>query len=410
MKLPRALLPSLLITLPRTAAVYPFYGLATILLIGREPQDYRAYIKLLVLGLLIFASFTLRYLGNGVSVTAFILEVVLLTPLLLFASGFKPALNETECLYSIRLINLICFLSSLCNLMREGFPLLLPYVNFLPDAYFGTFGIGGARIVTIFGIVGLLFEATTTSRGKYWPIWCVIALLNFFVPSYMLGIACGMVAMLFLLKKRPALLLVIFALSIPMGYYFVDRLYSLNSVMYETVGVHPKIYAYLLVYELLSQSQLNFLVGTGLGQFTSSPQIWSSDEFRGLSVQSAPYLPGLHTSEFYQSYLEPVSSVVYVYPKALSSAANKPYTGFTTLIAEMGLSSLFLLYLLTRRVFSIFAANRLSISFFAFFVLINLVDQWVDNLWLGYCLMLAAGFYDNGVAKEPAGISGPELA
>jgi hypothetical protein len=217
-----------------------------------------------------------------------------------------------------------------------------------------------------------------------------------------LGTVCGIAALLFLLKKRPALMLVIAILSIPVAYYLVHRLSSLNSVMLDALGSHPKIYAHLLVCELLSQNNASLLGGTGLGQFTSTPQIWSSDAFRSMSVQSAPDLVGLHISEFHRNYIEPVSSAITIYPQALSSAANKPYTGFTTLIAEMGLSSVFLLYLFFKRVISICAVNTSSISFFAFFISLNLVDQWVDNLFLGYCLMLVCGFFENNRGKAAA--------
>ena len=374
---------------------YPLYALSGPLLIDFRRSALGAYVALCAILLWLAIAFTATYTQRDVSVTAFLLELVLLTPLLLFISGFSLAVRPVDCLWSLRFVNLACFVFSVINLVRNGFPLALPYLDYLPDEYFGTFGIGGARIVTIFGFTGLLMEASMRSASRYSNVFLLVAFCNFVVPSYILGIVCGLAAFALIVIRRPGVLLLAGLLLIPAALYALDRLGRVNSIIAQTVGWHPKVYAHILVYKVFSADAFTTLLGTGVGQFTSTPQIWASEAFRSISAQSAPNLPGLSSSYFHLTHVEPVSSLAYETKWALSSALNKPYTGATTALIEMGAFSLVLAYLFCKRALHICTRSPMALVFFAFFISLNLVDQWLDNLWLGYCLLLTAAFFSD---------------
>jgi len=395
MKMPGIILPSIFLLLPRSPVTYPLYALSGPLLVDLRKSPVSAYVIFFALVAWFFLSFIVVSAQRELSSTAFVLELVLLSPLLLFISGFSFAFKARDCLLSIRLINLGCFVFSLVNLIGHGFPLALPYLHYLPDEYFGPYGTGGARIVTIAGFTGLLLETCAQPPSRHRWLWLMIALSNFIVPSYILGIVCGLAAFGLLAVRRPGLLVLTCLLIIPAGIYALERLANVNSIIAQTIGWHPKVYAHLLVFKVFATDTLALFFGTGIGQFTSTPQTWASEPFQYISAQSAPNLPGLEPSFFHEYYIYPVSSLAYENKWALSSALNKPYTGITTLFVELGAFSVVVVYLFFKRAAAIWAQNRMALVFFAFFIALNAVDQWLDNLWLGYCLLLSAACFSD---------------
>jgi len=387
------LLPTVLITLPRHSLSYPFYTLSSVLLIDYSATDKRSYFVLS--GFFIWFSFVFMLMGTqrSLSPTAFALELVLMFPLLIFLSEFKFKFSRSEALTSIRLINLICLLYGILSLIEHGFPLKLPYRDFLSDAYWGPYGWGGARIVTIFGFTGFLLEVSSSNIGRQRWIWLLVALANFIIPSYIMGIICGLAALLLIAIKRPWMILSLCVLLIPAGLFALGRLEFVNPSITGPATWHPKILAHILVFDLFSQEKLSFVTGTGLGQFTSTPQLWAGEAARVVSYQPVPSLPGLFSSAFHLNYVEPVLKLIERASYSMGSALSKPYTGFTTLVAETGVSFFLLAYLFLKRGLNICTRNIMALPFFAFFIALNTIDLWIDNLWLGYCLILTTAFF-----------------
>ena len=385
------LLPTVLITVPRHALSYPLYGLSCALLIDYRATNKRPYFILSGIIIWLSATYLVLLSQRSLSPTAFFLELVLILPLLAFLSGFT--FTRSNALTSIRLINLICLIYGMISLVEHGFPLKLPYRDFLSDAYWGPYGWGGARIVTIFGFTGVLLEISAASLGKQHRIWLLLAFANFIAPSYIMGMVCGLAALLLVARKRPWPILTLCILLIPAGLFALGRLEHVNPSIAGPATWHPKILAYMLVLDLFSQETLNLVTGTGLGQFTSTPQLWASEALRAKSYQPIPSLPGLFNSELHLAYVEPVIDSIKQASFRMGSALSKPFAGFATLLSEVGLLFLLFAYLFLKRSREICTRNIMALPFFVFFVSLNMVDMWIDNLWLGYCLMLTTGFF-----------------
>jgi len=384
-----------MITLPRAVFSYPFYCLASVLLVDFRTTPMRAYFLMALLLTCFFCAFAFNMSVYKVSPTAFIIEIAMLVPLLIFLSGFNLSSNRADILRAIRLINLVVIVYSLVSLVHKGFPVLLPYRDFVPDYYWGPFSWGGARIVTIFGFTGLVLELSE-NRGDRWKIaWVVICITNFIVPSYNIGIVCGLGGLVLILAKRPRAIIAIGLLAVPTYFYIRFRLVNIDTTVIEVTGWHPKILAHILVYDLFSQTPSTLLSGTGLGQFTSTPQIWSSGAFHAVSGREVPAVPGLHSSQFHLRHIEPVANLALENRRALTSAFNKPFTGFTTLASETGILFFVLSYLFLKRAFRTIFRQFMALSFLGFFIALNLIDQWIDNLWLGYCLLLVTAYFES---------------
>jgi hypothetical protein len=175
--------------------------------------------------------------------------------------------------------------------------------------------------------------------------------------------------------------------------YAMYRLENRQATIAESTDPHPKVLAHVLVFELFSQDKKAILTGTGLGQFTSTPQIWVSKILRQVSRQSVPSIPGLHSSALHLEYFEPTASAAYAKHNYMSSALEKPYTGFSTLAAETGMFFLVMALLFLWRGWQICSRNIMALPFFAFFIALNAIDLWSDNLWLGYCLLLIPPYF-----------------
>lgn len=388
-------MPAILITISRQAIAYPFYALASLLTIDYKNSDRRSYYLLAALVIWFGGTFIVINTQHSLAPAGFALEMVLIFPLLLFLSDFKSSFSQADALLSIRTINLICMIYSLITLIEYGFPFQLPYIDYSSDTFWGPYGWGGSRILTVFGFTGFLFELTASSHSRWRLFWIMVALCNFVAPSYIMGICCGLAALSLIAIRKPLALILLCILLIPSGKYALDRLEHITATkMSESSGFqHPKILAYTLVYDMYSQEKSLLPTGTGLGQFTSTPQIWVSKPLRSVSKQSVPPVPGLFTSALHREYMEPTTKATYSGVYYRSSALEKPYTGFSSLAAETGLFFCVMAFLFLKRGWKICAKNIMALPFFAFFIALNTIDQWIDNLWLGYCLLLVSPFF-----------------
>lgn len=390
--LPAAL--AILFALPRAAPSYGGYLLAGLLVV-----DYRAsrrsYVYLALLGAGLLASFAGGALLGSVSPTAFLLEWVLLTPMLLFLSGFKTRLTDAETTMLFRFISLLLCGMSLLNIALSGFK--LPYVHTLPDVFGALYGSGGARIVTIAGFVALTRELSRPTRNWFFT---VVAAVNFVVPSYVIGLVAGAVAITVAhLRNTKVLLLIGVAvlLAVPYGLGRLDRL---NDTFTQTFGYPAKVYAYIVPAQVMADQPLRTLVGTGAGQFSSTPALWASSYIRPISGHDVPPLPGLAMSSAHQEYLGPLLTD----RAAIRSAANKPYTSISTIITEFGLP----LAILVVWLFAV-RALQLSTSSFGravviFTILLLAVDVWHDTPWLSALLLFSTrAEHATGSADSPTG-------
>lgn len=372
--------------LPRTPASYAVYVAAPLLLINWLSS--RTYAPALFLIFFLLASSVVNYaLGLSFSVTAWALEFALVLPFLAAALGFKPAayVNGRRL---IRTLNLIVLVTSFISLIQMGFPFQLPYIHYLPDYYNGGFGPGGAKIVTVIGFFGIA-EALTRKRKMTFleNRTLIISILNFLAPNFILGILAGAAALIIFLRRNRVILFAGAAVAMVVVPYVQYRAETKNNTFSEYYGVNPKLYAFVTVGNLYAEQPHTILVGTGLGQFSSQPAIWSSPINRYIGMHELPQLPGMFSAEVHNRYLAPALLRFKSDAWAISSSANKPYTGVSQLFAEFGLPfTIFMLYSL----YAFFWRNArgdFGRTIFIFAIGINLLDPQIDSPWFGVMMI-----------------------
>ena len=379
----RGWLPALLaflFALPRAAPSYAGYLLAGLLVVEyRAPRRSYWFVALLCAALL--ASFAGAALLGSVSFTAFVLECALLTPMLLFLSGFRTRLTDAETTTLFRWISVLLCGMSLLHIVISGFK--LPYLDALPDIFGGLYGSGGARIVTIAGFFALTREISRPTRNWF---FIVVAAIDFVVPSYLIGIAAGVVAFTIAYVRNPKILLLIgvaVLLAVPYGLGRVNRL---NSTFEQTFGYPPKVYAYIVPAQMMIDQPLRVLLGTGAGQFSSTPALWASAYIRPISAHDVPRLPGLTMSSVHKQYLGPLLTD----RAAIKSAANKPYTSLSTIITEFGLPlSVLVIWLFGLRAISL-GTSSFGRAVVIFAIALLVVDLWHDSPWLSAMLLFSS--------------------
>jgi len=375
---------AVLITLPRSAATYPLYLLATLLLV-----DYRRLRRstLVVLaGGLVFFALAFHLQGPGLSVTALGLELALVLPTLLFLAAAPVRLTAAQATQIVRLLNVLVGVFGFYHLFTLGFPLRLPYRDYLPDEYFGAYGLGGAQLVTLIGFFGLVAEQLSDRPARGLRL---LALVNFILPSYILGIVAGVAGLSLLVRRRPLLLAVGgLVIALPLAYALL-RLDLLNTTLAGEFGAHPKRLAFDTVLALYREQPSTLLFGTGLGQFSSVPALWGSTLLA--SGHDIPALPGLFASDYHYDYLGTLLAVSEQDAFALSSSINKPYNSFSTLLAEWGLvATLGFCALMGRRFYQL----RAPLGSYSAVLMVTVMilyggELWHDDLWLGFLLLCA---------------------
>lgn len=376
---------------PRSTITYPIYGIGGILPLNLRAMRKSSLMSFFVLMVFLSVSFLVNGLLNKLSLTAFILQVIMTVPFFLFALGFKADLNTEEILKVLRFMNVALMIFSFINLVRDGFPYKLPYRDYLPDEYFGLYFTGGARIITLIGFFGLAAEIANKKLRK--KRYLLVDLINFLVPSYITGIACGIAGYSFLVLRKPRVLLATTLLMILPMYYAYVRLGNLNNTFMSTFGHHPKILAYLTIGYLYTDNPVVALLGTGLGQFTGTAALWGSTAIQAISTQSAGHIPGLFTSDYHNLYMAPYLAIGIEKMQATSSVLNKPYTSFSTIFCELGLVVSFILfYLIYMRFRQIRKINSHAYVLMLFGAALFTLDQWHDSYFFAFLLLLMANF------------------
>jgi hypothetical protein len=292
-------------------------------------------------------------------------------------------------MHILRIINVLAFLFSLINMVQYGFPRLLPYKDFPPDYFSAFFGDGGAKMVTIIGFFGFTAEIFQPKgkRNKY-VMW--VALLNFLVPSYLIGVIMGLGALLLVAVRKnlliPFLLIMIGLIIVP---FTIQHFNSLNSTFSQTVGYNPKVFAYVSIAEVYNSYPSAIFTGTSLGQFTSTPALWASKYFSALSQHEIPNVPGLSMSGYHAKILGPVLSSISDDAWSLSSSANKPYTSVSTIFTEYGfVLGIWVVILYIGAFKELGFKKRFVTTIFLFVGFLYFTDLMHDNLWLGFLMVL----------------------
>lgn len=386
MKVSTSIPLALAMAVPRTAISYAAYVGAPLLLVNWLSS--RTYSKaLFLLAFLGLSAFVNRALGLSFSVTAWALELALILPFLAAALGFMPA-KYVNGRRLIRILNIIVFVTSIISLVQQGFPLRLPYIHYLPDFWNGGFGNGGAKIVTVIGFFGIA-EALTRKRKMSLldNRVLIVAALNFVMPNFILGMLAGGAALIIFLRRNRLLLFFGAALAMVFVPYLQYRAEQKNDVFAETYGANPKLYAFVTVGNLYREQPHAVLVGTGLGQFTSQPAIWSSPINRYISTHEMPSLPGMFSAEVHNRYVAPALLRFKTQKWAIYSSANKPYSGITQMLAELGVPLTLLLLYTAYRLFWKGSRSEFGRAVFLFAIFVNFLDPQVDSPWFGVMLI-----------------------
>lgn len=374
--------------LPRMALSYPGYILAIILIL--KPKN-RSFAYAYIASAFLIISYCLSLFVGNISPTSFAIEYILCLPIILILCGYIPRIDLGSAYQLAKLINLGISLLSLLNMINHGFPVLLPYIHYLPDVYGGLYGAGGAKIVTVIGFFGILISLKVHNRILL-NKWTLLFGVNFLFPSYILGIFCGLAALSiwFIRTKRDFLIATIIGFLI-IG-YILSRLDAIDLSVAGEFGAHPKILAFINVSELFSVYPELLLTGVGVGQYSSTAALWASDYFKEISTQGIPNLPGLFSSSYQNIGIGEIFKFYQGDSWALSSSFNKPYSSLSTVLAETGIVGLLIF------VYAINKALKISIdqtlvyySAVIFISLMFFLDSWHDNPWFSFmlCLLLA---------------------
>jgi hypothetical protein len=372
--------------LPRLSFTYPFYLIPSLIAVRATKKQVSNLLILLSICIICCIASSFQ---SEISITAFVLSVILQLPFFLFLFGFELKQN-VNALSILRYINVFTLILSLVNMTGHGFPFQLPYINFAPDFYSAFYGQGGAKIVTVIGFFGFASEIFS-ERKSFFTVPVIVSLLNFIVPNYLVGIIVGLAALIIVSIKRSFFLItIIFLIILIIAPYAEDRFAFLNNNFANTVGYNPKIFAYFSILFLFLKFPLTIFSGTSLGQFTSTPALWASQYISSLSTHDIPNLPGLFMSGYHEQILGPVLSSLSNDVWSLSSSANKPYTSISTIIAEYGVLISIVIFILFFRAFKkMNLSKKFTVSIFLFVLLLFATDLWHDNLWLGYLLILS---------------------
>jgi hypothetical protein len=259
--------------------------------------------------------------------------------------------------------------------MEQGFPFKLPYINFAPDYYNARYGLGGAKIVTIIGFYGFVTELALKENKK--KRYLLTAFCNFIMPSYILGILVGGIALFPFYRRSKKLLFSVFILSFLVSPYVV---YRLNTLGFSNLTSLPKVEGFIAVYNLYAKYPSTIFIGTGLGQYISQAALWSSSYISELSTHNIPNIPFFFMSEFHHNIYGPIFSSKDSFWD-LSSSAQKPYSSIVAILGEFGLIfTLFIIIQFFKRINSI-KNIKVKHTVFLFVFGMFLVDNWHDSFF-----------------------------
>lgn len=366
-----------LILLPRLSVTYPFYILSTLLLFSYTKRKSNLYVVFISLFLL--SCFFINSISTTVSPSGFLIEYLFILPLLIYASFQKLRLNFLTAKLTIRSLNVFVFFLSVFSMMRQGFPITLPYLDFAPDYYNSLYGLGGAKIVTIYGFFGVLSEIFVANKlhKNVNKIYMLFALSNFLMPSYIIGILTGIISLLPFARKNKKFIVFIVAVFSFIAPYILFRF---NQLGFSEIADIPKIRAFMLLIDLYITHPDTLIIGTSLGQFISQSALWSSTYIAELSTHSIPSIPLFYMSEYHVEFFGPIFTDVQNF-WMISSSAKKPYNSIVALFAETGvIAGSFIFYKVAKRILGKAPDNyRLSFLIFVFFIFA--LDIWHDNIF-----------------------------
>jgi hypothetical protein len=267
----------------------------------------------------------------------------------------------------------------------------------LPDAYSAFYGLGGAKIVTVIGFLTLLSEFFL-APGINKRFFLAIALSNFLIPSYLIGIASGLVAigfvgMLVIWSRGTALqriMMVLFGMivAIPVSIYGINRYENLNDTFMLAYGMHAKLYAYYVLLELWSENPFHILFGVGVGQFGSTGALWANPIMADLSSHSIALTSYLTESTMQKNYLSPALQIADYNSWAISSSMNRPYSSLSVLLAEIGLLPMSLIIFVVIRWWYHNRSNGMVSMLCIFLFVLGCLDNWHDKPWVTVTVVL----------------------
>src|SRR4051794_1200932 len=201
--------------LPRLSFTYPFYLIPSLIAIRFTKKQISNLI--IFLGICIICCIVSSF-QSKISITGFILSLILQLPFFLFLFRFELRQN-LNALNILRYINVFTLILSMVNMTGHGFPFQLPYINFAPDFYSALYGQGGAKIVTVIGFFG--FSSEVFRKKKiFFTIPVIVSLLNFIVPNYLVGIIMGLGALVIVsVRKNFFLITIIFLIVLILAPY-----------------------------------------------------------------------------------------------------------------------------------------------------------------------------------------------
>lgn len=373
-----------LILLPRFSATYPFYIFSTLLLFSYTKRS--SNLTLALLSLCLVSCFFINSLSTNVSPSGFFIEFIFMLPILSFVSFQKFRLSFLTAKATMRSLNFFVFSLSILSMVRQGFPFTLPYIDFAPDYYNGLYGLGGAKIVTIYGFFGVLSEIfiTNKTRENVSKLHMLFALSNFLMPSYLIGILTGLIAFVPFLRKNKR-----FVVLIAITFSFIGPyvLFRLDQLGFNDIANIPKIKAYLLLIDLYMSHPSTIFIGTGLGQFISQSALWSSTYIAELSTHSIPNIPFFYMSEYHIEFFGPIFSRVQDF-WMISSSAKKPYNSVVALFGETGIIiGGYIIYTVAKRIVG-YSLDNVKLSFLIFLFTIFALDIWHDNIFFLFVTIL----------------------
>lgn len=386
---------ALLTAIPRSPVSYAIYLLSITFFLRLKIKQA---IQLFLMCTLLTLFFILYFLADEVvSPMAFLIGLALNFPLLVLLVGGTYARRFIDPVSTLRAFNIALFLFSLANMsIKYSFPLNLPYIHFLPDAYGAFYGLGGAKIVTVVGFLGLvneLYNQENKNTRRINLLLIAVCTSNFIMPSYLIGTVCGLLALGLANIHRVKIQIFTAVMTIVLFGYIQQRLYGINQGFLYEYGVHPKIGAWYALIRMYFTEPLTIFFGSGIGQLNSTAAEWSS-EYLSVSANRAKgfeNLPGFYMSDFHHRYIGPYLALGFENEWALRSSMNKPYSSWTSILGEYGLVlGLFCLWLLVKRLTS--GVMKVEQKFIVVFFTLALfmLDVWHDSPWFVFCLLLYA--------------------
>jgi hypothetical protein len=388
-----------------------------------------ALVALLLLNLIVT-------LASGSGLVNLALGAVTFSWLFLFALRF-PAHQALarHCFARAALLAALAQLTiGLVQSVAAGFPFSLPYRDYSPDVFEGTYGQGGPPVVTMVMLLGMFVAAAAwmAGAGRRYGILAVILMAGSVLPGsnatifagFLAAVAGTFVAWLSLRRRtiaragavrrpprrRSSLLLPvasIVAIGTLVLFSFTNLDYlqriggRLTGTGYEETS--PKVTAaYDTLVRLPLDQPFQPAVGVGLGGYSSWAQLLLSGVYfeRFLADRAARNpLPVSYRPEAWNyvlSNLSPLKDRWYV-----ESVSAQPYFAWMSLYAEVGLVGIFLIWVAARpailpllrrplerlpghaRGLGAEAGLRLALVCYTFFVFaLGFVDNYFEYPWL----------------------------